>query len=267
MLPHARKEVRALARHSKFETLDDANGWKVQSWELTQADVDRVISAYQALLTGVDLDDELSDLLSDMGLDPLGEPATTEHHAKLARADAMELVGAATLLAIEDLDVDDLHMPNVPKMAGKKSDSGIDVIGVELNPSATGEPGPGERLVICSVKHTVGQYASGMRNKLESSVGADMSAPYLLRQLTTLHGRMVQSGIPATTADRVLYFLRDTLNHPGVRVVCVAASAPVPDCNLPDQPTLLEQAEGDDMHFRMILVPDLSTLHEKLLPE
>ena len=266
MLPHARSELTALAKHSNVAPLTSSKGWNVQQWHMSSADVDRAVAAYQALLTGGDLDDELDDLLAEMNLSQLGPPAASDQHKKLARADAMELVGAATLLAYEGFSVDDLHMPNVPKMAGKKSDSGIDVLGVELDPLGSGEPGQGERLVICSVKHTVDSYASGMRGKLEKSVGDDLSAPYLYRQLTTLHGRMIQSGFPEASAKRVLFFLRETLSHPLVRIVCVAASSPPPDCNLPDQPALLKNAAGADMHFRMLLVPGLKSLHTKLIP-
>lgn len=266
MLPHARSELKALAKHSNVTSLTNVNGWGIQQWQMTAADVDRVVAAYQALLTGGDLDDELDALLGEMQIVPFGPAATSDQHQKLVRADAMELAGAATLLAVEGFTVDDLHMPNVPKMAGKKSDSGIDVIGVELDPLATGEPATGERLVICSVKHTVGAYASGMRSKLEASVVDDLSAPYLYRQLTTLHGRMIQAGFPAGAAKRVLYFLRNTLNHPLVRIVCVAAATPAPQCNLPQQPALLDAAAGSDMHFRMIYVPDLPNLHTKLIP-
>ena len=265
VLPHARAEIEALAQHSSILPLAAEGGWNVQEWTLSTDDVDRAVSAYQAILS-VELDDELDHLLAEMGVDPLGSPAETDQHAKVMRADAIELVAAATVLAVDDLSVDELHMPNVPKMAGQKSDSGIDAIGIELDPAASGPIQAGERLLLVSVKHTISKYASGMRGKVEKSVTEDLSAPYLQRQLTTLHGRLIQSGVSEATAKRVFYFMRETLSHPQVRVVCVAAAAPAPDCNLQDQPAQLTDTEMPDAHFRMLLVPDLADLHEKLVP-
>ena len=265
MLPHAKDEVEELSLHGAINELTDANGWKVQEWHLTSDDVDRTVAAYQALLRG-DLDDELEAMLAEVGINPLGPPISSDQHAKVARADAIELVAAATVLAIEEVGIDDIWMPNVPKMSAEKSDSGIDVIGIELDPNASGEPGEGERLVIVSVKHTVEKYASGMRGLLEKSVGEDLSGPYLYRQLTTLNGRLRQAGVAPEVARRVIYFIRQTLSHPSVRIVCVAASAPVPHCNLPSQPSQLGEATGPDMHFRMLFVPDIDSLHTKLIP-
>ena len=61
-------------------------------------------------------------------------------------------------------------------------------------------------------------------------------------------------------------FMRDTPTHPQVRIVCAAAAEPAPACNLLDQPALLGDKGMPDAHFRMLLVPDLSTLHTKLVP-
>jgi type IV pilus biogenesis protein CpaD/CtpE len=266
VLPHARDEIEALARHSAIRPLEAVQGWNVQLWTLTEEDVDRAVAAYQAILS-VGLDNELEQLLADMGVDPLGPPATTDQHARVMRADAIELVAAATMLAEESADTDDLHMPNVPKMAGQKSDSGIDVVGIALDSAVTGPIVEGERLLLVSVKHTIGKYASSMRGKLERSVTDDLSAPYLQRQLTTLHGRLLQSGVSEETARRVFYFLRETRTHPQVRIVCVAAAAPPPECNLLDQPEQLTETDMPDAHFRMLLVPALPTLHQKLVPK
>lgn len=266
MLPHARDEIKALAQHSNVVLMDATQGWNIQEWTLNDDDVDRAVAAYQAILS-VGLDDELEQLLADMGVDPLGPPAETDQHARVMRADAIELVAAATVVAVDDVDIDDLHMPNVPKMAGQKSDSGIDVIGIELDPEESGPIVPGEQLLLMSVKHTIGKYASGMRGKLEKSVTDELPAPYLLRQLSTLHGRMIESGVSKGTARRAFYFLRETLSHPQVRIVCVAGAAPPPHCNLPDQPAQLAETAMPDAHFRMLLVPSLATLHEKLVPD
>jgi len=214
----------------------------------------------------VNLNQELDQLLVDLGVDRLGPPATTKQHARVMRADAIELMAAATLIAFDDADIDDLHMPNVPKMTGKKSDSGIDVVGIMLDPETSGPLVAGERLLLVSVKHTVDRYASGLRGELEKSVTDEWPAPYLYRQLTVLHGNMIRAGVSSATAQRVFFFLRETLTHPQVRVVCVAAAAPPPHCNLLDQPMQLGETAMPDAHFRMILVSDVAGLHEKLIP-
>lgn len=265
VIPHAREEIKALAARSNIVSLSAVDGWNVQEWELTTADVQRVVKAYQAILS-VDLDADLDQLLIDLGVDRLGPKPDSEQHAKVARADAIELVAAATVVAVEQVGLDDIHMPNVPKMATKKSDSGIDVLGVELDSNEVGDLVAGERLVLVSVKHTIGKYASGMRSKLEASLKDDLSGPYIYRQLTNLQGRMIQAGVPEATANRVIYFMRETLSNPNVRIIGVAAAEPDPDCNLQDQTGLLEHTDSPDAHFRMLLVPGLKALHTKLVP-
>jgi hypothetical protein len=265
MLPHARDEINSLAEHSRVVSLEAAQGWNVQEWALTDDDVQRSVAAYQALMA-VELDDELDQLLDDLGVERLGAPATTDQHARVMRADAIELVAAASVIAVDEASIDDLHMPNVPKMSGQKSDSGIDVMGIDLHPGEFGPIVPGERLLLVSVKHTVDKYASGMRGKLEKSVNDELSVPYLYRQLKVLNGRMIDSGVSRESALRVFYFLRDTHSHPQVRVVCVAAAAPEPDCNLASQPAQLVETEMPDAHFRMLYVPGIAALHERLVP-
>lgn len=265
VLPHARDEIQALADHCAVVSLDAVNGWDVEQWELTGDDVARTVAAYQAILS-VDLEDELDELLADMGVDRLGPSPQSDQHARVARADAIELVAAATVMAVEETHLDNLYMPNVPKMAEGKSDSGIDVIGVELDSANSGPIQAGERLILVSVKHTVKKYASGMRGMLEKSVGEDLSAPYLYRQLTTVHGRMVQEGLDGQ-AGRLMHFLRDIGANPHVRIICVGAAAPIPHCNLDSQPEQLASTDNPDAHFRMLLVPGLITLHDQLVPE
>ena len=77
---------------------------------------------------------------------------------------------------------------------------------------------------------------------------------------------MIQSGTNPAVAKRVFYFLRETLTHPNVRLVCVAAAAPPPHCNLPHQPPQLQEAVNLDAHFRMVLISDVKNLHERLVP-
>ncbi len=264
VLPHARDEIQALADHCAVVSLDPVSGWDIERWHLTEEDVARAVTAYRAILS-VELDDELEELLADLGVDRLGPPPTSDQHARVARADAIELVAAATVVSTEQTHLDNLYMPNVPKMAESKSDSGIDVIGVELDPANAGPIAPGERLILVSVKHTVKQYASGMRGMLEKSVSDDLSAPYLYRQLSTVHGRMVQEG-RGDQASRLMHFLRDIGSNPNVRIICVGAAAPAPDCNLDGQPEQLGSTNNPDAHFRMLLVPGLKTLHDQLVP-
>ena len=242
MLPHARDELTALAEGCHVSDDGETQGWNRQTWTLTDEDVDRAVAAYQALLA-VDVGDELGDLLADLDLDRLGPAAETEQHARVMRADATELMATATAIAFDGVHIDDLFMPNIPKMAGQKSDSGIDVVGVELDVNATGPVGAGENLILVSVKHTIGDLASSVRGKLEKSVTDELPTPYLHRQLTVIHGRLIQEGVNADVARRIFYFMRDTLKNPNVRIICVAAAAPPPACNLPDQPALLASTD------------------------
>lgn len=147
VLPHAREEITALADHSAIATLASVNGWNIQQWTLTDDDVERAVAAYRALLA-VDLDDELDALLVDLGVDRLGPPPDIDQHERVVRADAVELIAAATVVAFDEADLDNLHMPNVPKMATFKSDSGIDIMGIELNRDGSGPIVDGERLIL-----------------------------------------------------------------------------------------------------------------------
>lgn len=266
MLPHGQTELAEMAAQSALVSLKDVNGWEIQEWHLTPDDVERAIVTYQAVLKG-DVDEEMDELLQDLGIDPLGTPALTAQRQKVVRADAIEIAAAATLMSHERITVDDLHMPNVPKMSVFKSDSGIDVLGIELDPSETGVPKQHERLIIASVKHTITNDSSGMRSLLEKSVGEDLSGPYMFRQLVTLNGRLIQSGIPKSVARRVMYFLRSTLKNPQVNVVCVAAAAPAPDCDLAEQPAKLTETKAPSMTFRMLFIPGIDTLHDRLIPQ
>src|SRR4051812_29995654 len=101
VLPHARIEITALADHSGVVSLGSVRGWNVEQWEMNEEDIERAVAAYQAILS-VELSDELDQLLADMGVDPLGPPATTDQHARVMRADAIELVAAATVIAIDN---------------------------------------------------------------------------------------------------------------------------------------------------------------------
>ncbi|MFJ2757370.1 hypothetical protein ACIO3S_17335 [Nocardioides sp. NPDC087217] len=264
MLPHARDEVQALADNCAVVSLESNNGWDVEQWHLTDDDVTRAVAAYQAILS-ISLDDELDALLVELEIDRLGPPPVTKQHAKVARADAIELVAAATVVSVEQTHLDNLYMPNVPKMSEAKSDSGIDVIGVELDPTTTGPIVAGERLILVSVKHTIQKHASGMRDLLEKSVDDDLTLAYLYRQLITVNGRMKEQGL-GEGANRVMHFLGQ-VGTPNVRIVCVGAASPTPACNLDDQPSLLSPSNKPDAHFRMLFVPGLETLHDQLVPK
>lgn len=264
MLPHARDEVQDLADNCAVVSLESSNGWDVEQWHLTDDDVTRAVAAYQAILR-IDLDDEIDAILAELDIDRLGPPPLTKQHAKVARADAIELVAAATVISVEQTRLDNLYMPNVPKMSEAKSDSGIDVVGVELDPASTGPIVAGERLIIVSVKHTIQKHASGMRDLLEKSVDEDLSVAYLYRQLRTVNGRMKEQGL-GEQAKRVMRFVGQ-VGTPNVRIVCVGAAAPTPACNLEDQPSRLSQSSKPDAHFRMLFVPGLHTLHAQLVPK
>ena len=138
MIPHARDEIEDLADNSNVVSLAMVPGWQIQRWDMSIDDVERAIAAYQALLS-VDLDDKLTELLIDMGVDALGPAAATDQHAKVMRADAVELVAAATVLSVEGMSLDDLFMPNVPEnVQAKRVTAGSTSSGWSLNPQHWG---------------------------------------------------------------------------------------------------------------------------------
>lgn len=201
---------------------DSRQGWDVTVWRMDADDVARAVAAYRALLAGA-VGATTATLLLEDGIDLDELMIEGPANEQITRADVMELVAAASMIAADGCHVDRMHMPNVPKMARGKSDSGIDVIDVRLDPAGSADQlGEQERLVIGSVKHTTSDSSSQMRYGLATSLGKkELSISYMARQLRVIHHHLIAQGAPPATADRIMLFLRDFYDTQSVRLVAV----------------------------------------------
>ena len=265
MIPHAKAEVQALASNSAVVAGRKRAGWNTQSWDFTAADVDRMVAAYKALLLPV-IDPDLDDLLADLNIAALAPPVRSEMHEQVARADAIELAAAASVIASDGLLADELFMPNVPKQSDAASERGIDVIGIHLNVQEQDrKPVVGDQLVLVSVKHSIQSTTDDLRRKLIRSVTVEFTNVYIYQQLRYLHGLLIQAHIPIHAAARVFGFMEDMWSRDDVLVVCVGAAAPDPDSDVASQVGKLETIVPVPRTFRTLTVPQIKVLHERLL--
>jgi hypothetical protein len=267
MLSHGRSEVVALANRCRVAQLDDVNGWQVDLWRMHANDVDVAIAIYAAVLKG-EATDPIGALLEEEGID-LTALLADEGRGKddVTRSDLTELTAAASLVAVPGCDVDLMHMPNVPKMSRRKSDSGIDIMVAALDDETEGSDGVhgSDHLTIASVKHTVSATsAGGMRRSLGTSLSsAELSAAYLAAQLRVLNARLRQEGMDRDRASRVYLFLRDFPDPGRVDLFAMGVVAPDLEADLLHHITLLPETDRQNHTFRVILMPGLRDVHER----
>lgn len=265
MLAHGKSEVEALAARCNVTEGDDANGWRVDMWNMNDLDVDGAVGIYEAVLEG-GASDSIVELLAEGGID-LNALLVGTGKDDITRSDVTELTAAASLVAVPGCNVDLMYMPNVPKMSRRKSDSGIDIFVaiVSSDETAAEELQDGEHLTIASVKHTVRtDSASDIRWKLANSLSEnELSAPYLASQLRVLNARMQQEGLGQGAASRLYLFLRDFPQRDSVELFGIAIAPPDLRDDLDHQVTLLPDAGQSKRRFRMILMPGLRTVHER----
>lgn len=264
MLAHGRNEVVALSKRCRLAALADANGWHIDAWHMDDIDIEAAIAIYAAVLAG-GMTDPVAALLNESGIDLNRLLNDYEHHNdRITRSDLTELAAAASLVAAPGCDIDQMHMPNVPKMSRRKSDSGVDVFAASLQDLEDVDLRPDEQLVIASVKHTVGDSASSMRGKLADSLsGKELTIAYLASQLRVLNARMRQEGLSESSAARLYLFLRD---FPSARNISLYAFGFVDaDLNLDliHQVSLLPDASGPSHTFRMVIMPGLRDVHSR----
>ncbi|MFB1298615.1 hypothetical protein ACAG24_024195 [Mycobacterium sp. pW049] len=262
MLVHARAEILALAQKCTLTDLGSYDGWEATLWRLDDDDVALAIEAYRALLNA-GMDDMTALLLEDgIDLDELLTGGTARD--EITRSDVTELIAAASMITGDGCHVDRMHMPNVPKMARGKSDSGIDVLDIRLDPEGSFDQlGDDERLVIGSVKHTVGDSTSQMRYALAKTLGSkELSTGYLARQLRTVHHRLVEQGLDRVRANRLMLFVRDFYKNSAVRLVAVGCADPSMEDDLRGQLNNLPSVPNRPNGFRIVTVPDISSVHE-----
>lgn len=265
VLPHARDELLTLAAGCVLEDWDTVNGWAVDLWRMTGDDVDAATAAYKALLAASSSPTHpVAELLANSGIDLEALLLDSEDSKDdITRSDVTELIATASMIEYDGATLDTAHMPNVPKMARKKSDSGVDVFDVELiHPS--GDLLVPEALSLASVKHTIDGTTQGLRWKLASSLGSkELSRPYLTAQLRVLKGRLEQEGMSHDQAMRAFLFTRDFPDPDFVKLFAVAVVDPAVEEDIHHHVSLLPEVEGGNYQFRIVLCPGLSSLHEK----
>jgi hypothetical protein len=230
---------------------------------MTGADVDSAVAAYRALARG-GVSDPVVELLDRKGIDLDALLLAQPGGKKIVRADLTELTAAASMLRYDNCDLDRMHMPNVPKMSLKKSDSGVDVFDVRLDGDDPDDLTDDDHLTIASVKHTVQSSPANLRWALEESITADLTPAYMTRQLVVLNGRLQAEGVSDDDAARVFLFLRGFPDSDYVTVIAVAVGAPSLEEAFKHQMTLLsEVADEGGYIFRIVLFPDLATVHER----
>lgn len=264
MLTHGREELEALASVSDVNDLGKSNGWLIDLWEMTGEGVDGAIKSYRALLLG-GATDPVVQLLQREGIDLprllLAEEATA---SKITRADLTELTAAASMIAADGCDTARMHMPNVPKMSRKKSDSGVDIFDVSLGGADPNDLTSQDHLVLASVKHTVQSSAGSLRWGLVNSLTKELSHPYLTAQLRVLAGRLQQEGMHEASSARVFMFLRGFPDSDAVDLFAIGVVAPDVEDSLREQIALLPQVHGPGKRkFRMIVLPGLKTIHQR----
>lgn len=266
MLVHGRQEILALSERCDISPQAEVRGWHVDIWHLDEADVNASVGAYNAVLAGGVTDPVLA-LLSKAEVD-LNKLLIDENHDKadITRSDLTEFAAAASLIVSPGCNIDEMHMPNIPKMSRKKSDSGLDVAVVTLDEAATDSEdlNETEHLTIASVKHTVDTTSGGMRWKLVDSLSdRELSYSYLTSQLRVLNGRLRQEGMSGQLAARIYLFLRD---FPRMRSVDLFAIGVVDidlESDLLHQIEMLPDADRENRSFRGILLPGLRRIHER----
>jgi len=206
VLPHIRVALEALAARCTHESITHSQGWAVDWWELEPSDVDLAVELYPNLLLG-GRTVGVQGLLAAKGIDLDALLFSPKGKDDITRSDLTEMVAAASIVGRDGWTSEDLHMPNVPKMARKKSDSGIDVMGVLLDSGNEGALESGEKLILVSVKHSIQTSTEQLRSKLVKSVTDDLSRPYLACQLRVLSGDLIREGTSAVQASRAYLFL------------------------------------------------------------
>lgn len=266
MIPHGRDEMISLAGRCSIERLPPVNGWQLDRWTLDEGATDAAIALYAAVLAGGATDPVVA-LLAESGLDLTSLLNDAEHSKEdITRSDLTELTAAASLVADPGCDPDQMHMPNVPKMSRRKSDSGVDIFVVEIEElSGSEDLTDGEHLTVASVKHSVDLKSTrGMRWKLAESLSSkELSAPYVTAQLRVLNARLRQEGVDSESASRVYFFLRE-FPHPD-RIDLFAVGVVDPDLrdDLSQQIQLLPHNDEGNSRFRMILLPGLRHIDQR----
>jgi hypothetical protein len=161
--------------------------------------------------------------LEDDGID-LGFLLREEERAldRITRSDLSEIAGAASMIAMDGIDPVLMNLPNVPKGTRAVSERGIDIVAARISEGDSDtELGSDERLLICSVKHTVADGRDMYQKLLGSLNERALTRVYVTSQLRVLHGRLQERGLDA---DRIWLALRNFPDPRFVTLIGVAAA-------------------------------------------
>ncbi|WP_237310537.1 hypothetical protein [Streptomyces sp. AMCC400023] len=263
VLMHGRQELVVLGTGCLITADGPIDGWARDIWRLNDADVNAAVDTYKAALQG-DCTADIAEILMDDGIDVdelLQEPGGGRD--TITRSDVTELIAAASLLQ-DGWEPEELHMPNIPKMARAKSDSGVDIFGVTLADGEQLELFNADYMVIASVKHTVHeQSSSDVKSKLLSSLTKELTTAYMMKQLRVLNGRLKAEGKSDNEAKRIYLFLRSFPDPDYVHLMAIAAIDPDLEEDLRGKVKTLPALGDSKKTFRTLLIPDLRSLHEK----
>jgi hypothetical protein len=265
MLPHGSAKLTALASQCAASPLTSVNGWQVDVWDMSAADVDLAVEIYQAVLAGdVTSGDPVVAKLATQGVDlPKLLSDAGEGLELVTRADIAEYAAAASVIATDGFTVASMLMPNIPKMGRRKSDSGVDVFDVQLDATASGPAlVTSERLGLASVKHTLTIAASGLRLAIVKSVSPkhELNQVYLTQQLRVVVGRLQSEGMVVADARRTFLFMADFPDPAHVGLFGVAVVDPSLRDAMVAQLSNLPTVTGGHM-FRIVTFPDLANVH------
>jgi hypothetical protein len=267
MLPHGSEKLADLAAQCVVTPLDGVNGWGVDVWDMTASDVDLAVEIYQAVVTAdMTAGDPVVQALASQGIDLLALLADPGHGRELVtRADIAEYAAAASLIASDGFASPSMHMPNIPKLARRKSESGIDVFDVKLHQGAGGvQLGIHERLGLASVKHTLTDAASNLRLAIAKSLSGkhDLTQAYLAAQLRHLAGRLKAEGMAHADAARVTMFMANFPDPTSVGMFGIAVVDPQLRADMIAQLASLPVVRAGHK-FRIITFPTLDTVHAR----
>ena len=268
MIAHIGAQIERLASLCSTVPGSSTNGWTIDVWELSEEAEAALVDAYRVLIAPT-IDDEVRSLLTGEGIDLNllffndGESGESGRRDTVTRSDMIEIAAAASLVASEGASIENIHLPNVPKGSRKQSASGLDVSVIFLDD--TGDPtklGDNERLILCSVKHTVANCAD-LRQKLVRSVTDDLSVPYLVQELRVLHGRLEERGIDASRVFLILNSGEAGWSE-HVLMMAVGAVDVSERTDIAGQMDRLPASDPGLRHFRQLLITDLKSLNKRV---
>lgn len=269
MLPHGTAELAVLAGQCAVTSLSPINGWDVDLWNMTTEDVDRAVDVYNAVhAAGITAQDPVVTKLVGKGIDVLHLLAAPAQGLDLVtRSDVAEYAAAASVIATDGFTDYTMQMPNIPKMSRRKSDSGVDVFDIKLDPA---EPATstilhvGEQLGLASVKHTTTNDAAPLRLNLQNSISHkhELSQSYLMAQLRFVHGRLVAEGMAHDQAVRTFLFMDDFPDPAHVGLYGIAVVDPGLRDDMVYQMKNLPTVTGGHK-FRIITFPDLENVQDR----